>query len=242
MDKNDTGLVFLENLNEAVRLNQWIYDYIEPHLGRSVLEVGCGIGNITEFLLREPTRKVFGVDVEPEYVQHVRQKFAANEGFQALAGDITDPSLVRQLPAGQFDSVVCLNVLEHIEDDALAVRVSHELLSPGGRLILLCPAHKALYGSMDRHLGHFRRYSRAGLAQLVTREGFAVDRAFYFNSFSAPGWFVNGKLLNRRHASPFQIRVVEFIVPLFRLFEDRVKLPFGLSVLMFARKQPIAGP
>lgn len=132
--------------------------------------------------------------------------------------------------------MVCLNVLEHIRDDEQTLMSFHRLLAPGGRLALLCPAHGWLFGSMDRHLGHQRRYDRKGLQQMVSRVGFRPLRAFHFNSFSVPGWFINGKLLHGHHASPLQIRIVEAIVPFFRFFEDRMKLPFGLSILVVAEK------
>jgi len=236
MNREDAGLAFLEHLNEAVRLNQWIYDYVKPYLGVSVLEVGCGIGNITEFLVSKRNRNVTAIDIEPKYVEIVKEKFGADPGFRALQGDITDPDFINALSATPFDTVVCLNVLEHIEEDEQTLVSFHRLLAPEGRLVLLCPAHRVLFGSMDRHLGHYRRYHRKGLQEMVIRVGFKPLRAFHFNSFSVPGWFINGKMLHSHHASPLQVKIVEAIVPFFRFFEDRVKLPFGLSVLVIAEK------
>jgi SAM-dependent methyltransferase len=236
MKSEDTGLVFLEHLNEARRLNQWIYDYIEPYLGRTVLEVGCGIGNVTEFLVSSDRRRVVSIDIEPEYVEIVARKFQDRKSFRALRGDITDGSFVRELAPAAYDTVVCLNVLEHIRDDEQTLESFRDLLTDNGRLILLCPAHPRLYGTMDQHLGHFRRYSRKGLEALLVRIGFKPVAGFHFNSFSVPGWFINGKILGRRHASPAQIRIVELVVPFFRFWEDRIKLPFGLSILTIARK------
>ena len=231
-----TGDAFLQHLNEARKLNRWIYDYIEQYLGESVLEVGCGIGNITEFLVADDRLRLTAIDIEPSYVEAVTGKFAARGGFQALVQDITSPGLVASLGAEAFDTIVCLNVLEHIQDDRATLRYFHDLLHEKGRLALLCPAHPCLFGSMDRDVGHYRRYERDKLEFMLKETGFKVIRSFYFNSFNVLGWWFNGKVLGSRHASPLQIRLVEAVVPLLRFWEDRVKLPFGLSILVIAEK------
>lgn len=125
----------------------------------------------------------------------------------------------------QLDTVVCLNVLEHVEDDLAGLRSMHSVLKPGGRAIVLVPCGQEIFGTLDTALGHFRRYSREDLKEKMERIGFDVDNVLEFNRISRPAWFVSGRLMKRTALNPGQLRLFDKLVWLWRLI-DRM-LPWG---------------
>ena len=150
----------------------WQSRLVLRHLGRRVVEVGCGIGNFTGMLLDRDV--VVAVDVEPACVQSLRERYPGRPNLHALVAEDVR-GLVRFAP----DSVVCLNVLEHIADDGAALRGMASILSPGGVIVLLVPAFPALFGPIDRNLGHYRRYTRKSLANLAAACGLRVRQSAF---------------------------------------------------------------
>src|SRR2546422_10645241 len=162
----------LKQIAELDRYNHWVYEHISHALGRRVLEVGSGTGNITQFL-RAEGREVMATDVVPSYRNELERLFSAYPNVRVGWFDLTAEA-PGAFVADPFDSVVCLNVLEHIEDDLFALAQMRDSLAPGGKLALLVPAHQFLYGEFDRALGHFRRYERRELAGRLGRTRFRV--------------------------------------------------------------------
>ena len=134
-----------------------------------------------------------------------------------------------------IDSVICFNVLEHIEQDETALRNIFDLLEPGGRFLLLVPSHPWLYGSLDQHLRHHRRYRKKELKNKLEAQGFRVIYLKYFNRIGIFGWFLNGKILRRKELPSFQLAIYNLLVPLLKL-EKFFPLPFGTSLLAVAEK------
>jgi hypothetical protein len=137
--------------------------------------------------------------------------------------------------AGEFDTILCLNVLEHIADDDQALRTFGELLSDQGRLILWVPAMPQLYGEIDQAIGHHRRYEREALAAKLHAAGFAVEHAFYFNIPGVLGWYLNAVLLKRRSVPGLQARLANLLVPWLTL-EEYLRLPIGMSLIAVGRR------
>ena len=216
---------------------------LEPYVGRRVLEVGAGVGNMTRFLLRR--ERVIATDLDAKYLRILHHLFDSYTHVTIGRFDLGDRPPATEtdgavdLPgAERIDTVVCLNVLEHIEDDERALRTFHELLEPGGRLILLVPALQSLYGSLDRALDHFRRYERAELLDKLGRAGFEIEASWFFNLLGVFGWYLNSRLLKRTTFPPVQLTLYDLLVPLFRL-ESRWRLPFGMSLIAIARKPAV---
>jgi SAM-dependent methyltransferase len=139
----------------------------------------------------------------------------------------------------RLDTIVCLNVLEHIEDDRAALARLFASLEPGGRLVLLVPAHRWLYGAIDRAIHHYRRYERAELVERLRETGFAVEHVAFFNRLGIVGWYLNSVLARRTTVPGVQARLQSLLVPLLRV-ESLLPLPFGLSLIAVGRKP--AGP
>lgn len=216
-------------MSAARNYQRWQYRLIAPYLGSRILEVGCGIGNFTQYLADRG--QVHGIDVEAACVEEFRRRFAGQPHLTAEVMDVLGPEF-GALAARPFDTVVCLNVLEHIRDDAEALRRFRSVLQPGGRVLLIVPAFQALYGPIDARLGHYRRYTKQGLAEVAAQAGFRVRAARYFNCVGGLGWWVNAKLLPRREQSAGQIAVFDaVVVPLMSVAERWLPLPFGQSVL-----------
>ncbi|MHB8879112.1 MAG: methyltransferase domain-containing protein [Myxococcaceae bacterium] len=149
--------------------------------------------------------------------------------------DVADTDWER-LRGERIDTVVLSNVLEHIEDDAGAVAGFRRLLPPGGRVVILVPALPSLFGAMDEAVGHFRRYSREGLQQLLDGGGFEVERLEWMNLASIPGWFVNGRVFRRRSVPPLQLRLYDRVLPLIGRLEGLMpRLPVGMNLFAVAR-------
>ena len=192
---SEDTFVIQDILREAHRYNRWLFESVQPALGQRVLDIGSGFGNITRLLLDR--EQVVGIDVEPRYVSYLEETFSSARNFEAHLCDITADDL-NFLKEKKLDSAICLNVLEHIEDDVGFLRRIAEVLMPSGRLGLLVPALQALYGSMDRADLHFRRYGRPDLRAKLEEAGFEVEDLHFINRLGGLGWFVNGRVLRRR--------------------------------------------
>ena len=221
----------------AANYYAWIAAQFEPVLGQRVLDIGGGHGAHLEHIV-SADRFVVSVDVSPECVREMQAKFK-DRSFAAQCGDITDPVFLERLTTQRFDTIVCVNVLEHIERDRAAVESMARILRPtGGRLFLLVPAHPLLYGTPDTLAGHFRRYRRRDLHDLVASAGFHAVRTRYFNGFGAIPYLVNSRILRPKTlGGPVDTQIVLFdryFVPLLRRIESWVRPPFGQSVIATA--------
>jgi SAM-dependent methyltransferase len=210
-----------------------LFEKIKPFLGEDIFEVGCGIGNLTGLLLRQG--RVIAADVNEDYIRTVENRYRGHLNLKGvLIWDIRQDPL--QNLGTSIDTIVCSNVLEHIEDDDYALRNFYEILPVGGRLIILVPALKALYNVLDNELGHFRRYNREELIKKITGNGFRVCALRYFNLFGILGWFVNGTLLRRRLLPAGQIGIFNKMVPLFMRMEKVVPTLVGQSLIAVGEK------
>jgi 2-polyprenyl-3-methyl-5-hydroxy-6-metoxy-1,4-benzoquinol methylase len=223
----------LNQLSEINRYNYWIYEQFATCLGQRILEVGSGTGNITQFLLAHQ-REVVATDVLPKYRQELQTRFADQANFQVQSFDL-DRAVPAEFSAQPFDSVVCLNVLEHIEDDLFALQQMSKALKPGGRLALLVPAHQFLYGAFDEAVGHFRRYDKKTLQARLLSAGYTIHSLKYFNLAATLPWYLNGRLLRRAYLPNEQVSLANKLVPLLKL-EKLLGPPFGISLIAIAQK------
>ncbi len=232
---SSAGVRELETMSLAVNYHRWTYDVARPFLGRRVLEVGGGLGSFTHMLLDR--ERVVTIDYDPDCTAELRQRFADQRHVNVLDADILDPSLPATLQGERLDTAVCMNVLEHIEDDRAALRGICESLQPGGRLILLVPAHPQLYGTLDEVVGHFRRYTRAEGREKMRAAGFTPLRCHYFNSVGAAGRYVIGRVRKQQETGQSQVRFYDrYVVPLLSRAERVVAPPFGQSLIVVGRK------
>jgi SAM-dependent methyltransferase len=227
------GAATLERLAAAPRFNRWMFERLAPWVGTQVLEIGSGIGNLSTFLADRP--HVTLTDTEPYYLERLRERFRDSPNVAVTR--LYLPDVDGALAAERFDTVVCLNVLEHVADDVGSLRAIRPLLQPRGRLILLVPALPALFGSLDEALGHQRRYTPRALRDRLAAAGFRARHVEYFNLAGIPGWWLTGRVLRRRMIPAGSLGLFERLVPLFRL--ERW-LPWRIGQSLIAIAEPAA--
>jgi 2-polyprenyl-3-methyl-5-hydroxy-6-metoxy-1,4-benzoquinol methylase len=232
--EDEYGSHILHSLERAQRFNRWMADSIVPWVGARVLEIGAGIGNITSWLL--PRDFYVASDINPHYLAYLRNLALGKPYLHVDRIDLEDPACFARW-RGQFDTVICLNVLEHMRDPLLALRNMHAALRPGGRLVLYVPQGQELYSSLDEVLGHRCRYDRESLARELAATGFRLEHCADFNRSSVPGWFINGKILKQREFSRIQLKAFNMMVPLVRRV-DRMMPWRGLGLIAVARREP----
>jgi len=221
-------------MSEARNYFAWLHRVASRELGRRVVEVGCGVGNFTATLLDREA--VIAVDNDDDCLARVRDRFMNQTNLQVFSGDVSDGAF---LEVARFhpDSCVCLNTLEHIEDDVQALRNMASVLTPRGVVVLLVPAFPALYGPIDRNLGHCRRYRRSDLAKLANDVGLRLLRVRYMNMAGFFGWWMNARVLRRDTQSARQIAFFDqLVVPLMSRVESAIPPPFGQSLLAVMEK------
>jgi SAM-dependent methyltransferase len=228
----DPGYKTLLRLSRAERYNRWMLQQLAPWLGQRVLEIGSGIGSFTRYLLGRDL--VLATDINPRYLRILANTLERHARVEVAPLDLTefDPA---PLAAKGIDTILCLNVLEHVEDDRGVLRRLHAALVPGGRLLLLVPAHQWLYGAIDRAIDHYRRYDRETLVARLTEAGFEVEHTVFFNRLGAFGWYLNSVLLRRTRVPGVQLHLQNLLVPLLRV-EAALPLPFGLSLIAVGRR------
>jgi len=223
----------LQIMNSAVNYRRWLYDQVAPYRGRRVLEVGAGIGNYTEFL--GDAEQVVSIDIHGGALGVLRKKYGADPRVAVHQADIADPSC-RGLARYRCDSAICFNVLEHVEDHLAALQNVGSILAPDGRLLLIVPALPIIYGTVDRSLCHFRRYTPSSLRGVLGSAGYTVDKMWWMNFPGIFGWLLNNRILKRQEESASQIKFYDrFIVPWVRRLESILRPPVGLSLVCVAR-------
>ncbi len=212
---------------EAANYNAWLYERGRPFVGARVLDFGAGIGPFTELLAAHAD--VVALEPDPGFQAVLRERFDDRPNVSMVESE--------EALSGAFDTIVCLNVLEHIGDDEGTLRRLRERLASGGHLLLLVPAHTALYGEIDRNVGHERRYNRRLLRRHLESAGLEIVELRYVNPVGALGWLVSSRLLGRDQVPTGPLKIYDTLVPLLRPL-DRLRLPFGLSLWAVARKRP----
>jgi glycosyltransferase involved in cell wall biosynthesis/phospholipid N-methyltransferase len=230
--EDEYGSHILHSLERAQNFNQWMADAIEPYVGARVLEIGAGIGNITTWLL--PRDFYLASDINPHYLDYLKNLSLGKPYLNVARLDLEQPQDFAPWMS-KFDTVVCLNVLEHVRDPLLALRNMYDALAPGGRLVLYVPQGQHLYSSLDEVLGHRCRYSKEMLAGELRSTGFEVEELRDFNHFGVPGWLLNGKILKRRHFSRNQLKLFNVLAPAIRRVDNLIP-GAGLGIIAVSKK------
>lgn len=234
----DIGDEILTDISRAHRFNRWMATAIRPWIGHRVLEIGAGIGTITQQLL--PRDHYVASDNEPRHLAVLRSMALGQPQVEVAHVDAEHPDHFAAL-AGAFDSVLCLNVLEHIPDAGTALGNMASCLAPGGRLVILVPQGRWLYSPLDRALQHVCRYDKGQLVAAIAAQGLQVLRTFDFNRAGVLGWALNGVLLRRTRMARFQLKIFDQLVALWRLLDRLLPWP-GLSLVVVAEKPGAASP
>lgn len=223
----------LRQMAGATNYLNWQFGMIESFVRGRVLEVGAGIGTFTlrlaaraeRVVALEPNRHCFArLEQQTRGLASVSRHAMSVEEFHASAGRATT-----------FDTIVCMNVLEHIRDDAAVLREFRGLISPGGSLVLQIPAVPFAFGEIDRRLGHYRRYTKAGLRALFAGTGWRGAHLRYANVVGLLGWIWNAKVVVKQEQSDRQILVFDrMIVPVMSRLERLIAPPVGQSLLAVA--------
>ena len=220
-----------ERMAGAKNYFAWQGRLVTRELGQRVVEVGCGVGNFTTLLLDREA--VIAVDAEPLCVDRLRLRYRDQPNLHTFVCDIRTPAFAELAASYKPDSCVCLNVLEHIEDDVAALRHMAAALVPSGTIVLLVPAFPALYGAIDRKLGHYRRYRRSSVQKLAKAAGLRIRKASYVNLLGFFGWWANSHIFRREVQSQRQIKVFDrWVVPVQSRLERLIAPPFGQSLLV----------
>ncbi|MCC6747305.1 MAG: glycosyltransferase [Deltaproteobacteria bacterium] len=226
------GAAILTSLSQVHQFNRWMSELLSPELGARVLEIGAGVGNLTMRFL--PREHYLATDINPHYLAFLHNMSVGKPYLRVAELDVTDAQAFAALQ-GRFDTVICLNVLEHVEDVAAALRNIYSALEPGGKAILLVPQGQWLYCSLDDALGHTRRFGRSEVDGLIRGAGFEIEQVFDYNKVSVLGWLYNGRVWRRKHFPRIQLKALNMIAPVVRHVDNR--LPWhGLSVVAVARK------
>ncbi len=232
------GFKTLEIFSSTPAINTWLFEKINSGVQGRILEIGSGIGNISGMLLKDYSDVTLS-DLRPEYCRILEQKFNNHphlRGIYVLDLALPDFNTRYAHLLEKFDSVIALNVIEHITDDLMAVKNAKALLRNKGKLIILVPAFPALYNSLDRELGHFRRYKKSGLVKLCETAGLKNSNCRYFNAAAIMGWWVSGGLLGEKIISPSKLHFYNLLVPLFKVLDALVSPFAGISLISTSLK------
>ena len=204
-----------------------ISSYLE---GKKIIDIGCGNGNLLNFL-KNKNLELFGTDYSKNYLIKARKKIPRCEFFQA---DLLNEKFWKN-HSNQYDSIICSEVLEHLDDDLTALKNIHIILRKNGVLIITVPALMSLYSEFDKKIGHYRRYSINKISKTLQIAGFKIEKIHYWNFFGMFGWFILFKILKlniKKTSSPILGKILGNLLSL----ESKINFPIGQTIIIKARK------
>lgn len=232
-EADPSGLATLERFAHATHFNKWMFDTIRPYCKGHVLEVGSGIGNLSRLFL-ENGFSLTASDLREEYcsiLQHSLGNLPGLQGVELMDLAAADFGSHYRHLTGKHDTVIALNVVEHIKEDSLAIQNCMQLLKPGGRVVILVPAYQFLYNSFDVELGHYVRYNKDSLSRLMEGQGLEIIHKQYFNAVGILGWMFNGNFLHKKIIPRKQLQLFDTFLPFIKLADSVTFHRIGLSVI-----------
>ena len=227
------GFETLEIFSRTSAINQWLYDEIKKFASGEILEIGSGIGNISAHLLKDQINVSLS-DLRLEYCQLLQRKFVKDSHLrQVYVLDLAVADFKTKYfdMLEKFDTVIALNVIEHIENDSMAIQNAKSLLRSNGKLVILVPAGQSLFNSLDRELGHYKRYSKTRLKTLIRTAGFDISYCRYFNAAGILGWWLSGTVFRNKVITSSKLNLFNKLVPLFRILDWFVTPVTGVSLI-----------
>lgn len=228
-----TGMYVLRSCDKASRYNQWLLERVNGMLGRRLLEAGSGIGNLSQLLTQR--EKLVLVDHDPLYVELLRDRFSCRENITVHQTDLTEPGFERQWNEGPIDTILCSNVLEHLEPHKEVLAGFYRALESNGHCVIIVPAEPGLYTGLDKALGHYRRYTQEGLQELMQEAGFEIAYSNQVCKIGAVAWLLNGRVLGRTGLTPRQMIWFDRLWPLLQRVDRFFPWP-GMSLIVVGRK------
>lgn len=227
----------LLNVEKAGGFTDWMWGEIKPYLSGNILELGSGMGTYSEKVVRDFTEsKVIVSEIDHDYIKSLESKFKPNKNVFVKNIDLNNQECFKEIDT-KINTVFALNVLEHIGDDVKALNYIYDILEPGGKLVFLVPAHKFLFNSVDRAVGHYRRYSRKTVKDKVQQTKFKLGKMFYFNFAGIPGWFVSGNILKKQVINESALGFFNTLVPVFKFVGKYVFFrSIGISLIVVLAK------
>lgn len=229
----------LEAMSFAVNYHRWILQIFAPYLGKRVVEVGAGTGSFSEMILTYPLESLSLVEPSEGMFSILTQQIAA---LNTVTNVTLYNSVFRQVAekikaAQQPDSIIYVNVLEHIADDEAELRAMHATLAPHGRVFIFVPALRWLFSRFDQNIGHFRRYTKPELEEKCRRADFKIVKSSYFDALGIAPWLLKYRLLKSEKMEPQAVRAYDqYIVPGMKRVETLISPPLGKNVLLIAEK------
>jgi 2-polyprenyl-3-methyl-5-hydroxy-6-metoxy-1,4-benzoquinol methylase len=233
------GMETLNVVAEADRFNSWMYNSIKPHCQGNILEIGSGIGNISDFFI-DDNQDITLSDIRQNYVDVLKKKHQGKPNLKdVIIMDIIDPDFDNKFAKyfNTFDSVYALNIVEHVKDDKQAIANIKKLLKPNGKVSILVPAYQAIYNSFDKELEHYRRYNMQMLDQLMIENELEVIHHQYFNFIGIFGWWFSGNILRKKTIPDRQMKLYNNLVPIFTIIDKVMLNKMGLSVISVGMKR-----
>ena len=235
-DIDQEGMETLKAISAANKFNEWMYQSIAPNCNGKILEIGSGIGNISEYFIKNGS-EIYLSDIRDNYLEFLENNYNS-KAAGILKMDIVDPNFeeVYAEHIGTFDTVFALNVVEHIKDDTLAMANIKKLLKEGGKAVILVPAFNTLYNSFDEALEHYRRYTKKTLNKVFDNNQFEIQQSSYFNAAGIAGWILSGAILKKKTIPAGQMKLYNKLVPIFKVVDKVILNTFGLSVITVGKK------
>lgn len=234
-----------ENLNNwdyISRYSLWMYHTYEKYVGKKVLDVGAGMGRMVAFYI-DKCEEVVATDIFQSQVDYMNERFKGYSNFSAIVCDIMKDNMGQYKE--KFDTIICINVLEHLEDDLLAVQKMKEMLMDRGKIILFVSALQKLYCQMDSNVNHYRRYDKGELKKIADECDLTVEYNKYFNALGIIPYYIRGKKkfksgesfstsLNENNSKIYNL-ASKILEPI----ERKISIPFGLSEIIVLEKKGI---
>ena len=223
----------LNNITGTPQYVSWMTSLLRPHLRATVLELGAGIGNIAGRLMGKRAHYIAS-EKDPLYLHALRNRFLRTPNVSVRK---LDPGSARDFEPldDSVESVLCLNVLEYVDDPQITLAAIRQTLQVNGILLVLVPQGPGLYGSIDKTLGHRRRFEAQEIRQLLESNGFELERWYQLNKIGAPAWWFYGRVLNSKHISKVTLKLFDKTVWLWRWIEP--VLPWkGVSLIAVAKR------
>ena len=223
----------MDAVAEATNYYRWIIDSFAGALGKRIVEAGAGIGTVSELVLHQAAPKeMLLIEPAENNIPELRRRFDSDPRVSVYKGYLEGIG-----DGFRADTVIAVNVLEHVERDDKFLRAAHATLATNGALLLLVPAIPAIYGSLDKAFDHYRRYTRSGLRQSLLAAGFRIERLHYLNFVGVAAWFTAGRIFHRTTLGRAQVRFYDrWVIPWLRRVESVIHPPIGQSLLAIARK------